>query len=132
MDTMALTIACSPRAVLCAALLCVPAVARAEGAEPSSRERAEVDMANQRGSCLCGEVAYEIEGPFEHAHHCHCSYCRKFHGTPYATGALAPRRWLRGERSIARYESSPGFHRWFCSRCGSPLPVDPIGDTAST
>src|SRR5882724_11577219 len=42
------------------------------------------------------------------------------------------RRWLRGERSIARYESSPGFHRWFCSRCGSPLPGDPIGDTTST
>ena len=78
-------------------------------------------MASHRGSCLCGEVAYEVEGPLEHAHHCHCSYCRKVHGTPYATGAMARRgrRWLRGERSIARYESSPGFHRCFCTRCGS-------------
>src|SRR5882672_11159161 len=84
-------------------------------------------MATYRGSCLCGEVAYEIEGPLEHAHHCHCTYCRKAHGTPYATGAMTrERRWLRGERSIARYESSPGFHRWFCARCGSPVPGDPF------
>jgi hypothetical protein len=86
-------------------------------------------MAGHRGSCLCGEVAYEIHGPFDHASHCHCSYCRKFHGTPYATYAMAPfagRRWLRGERGIARYESSPGFHRCFCARCGSPVPGDPF------
>ena len=58
-------------------------------------------MASHRGSCLCGEVAYEIDGPLEHASHCHCSYCRKFHGTPYATvrdGAVRGRRWLRGEQ----------------------------------
>jgi hypothetical protein len=85
-------------------------------------------MATHFGSCLCGDVAYEIEGPLEHASHCHCSYCRKFHGTPYATYAMARfagRRWLRGEDRITRYESSPGFHRWFCSGCGSPLPGDP-------
>jgi hypothetical protein len=83
-------------------------------------------MAGHRGSCLCGEVAYEVEGALEHTHHCHCSYCRKTHGTPYATGALARgRRWLRGEPSVARYESSPGFHRYFCARCGSALPGDP-------
>ena len=87
-------------------------------------------MATHRGSCLCGEVEYEIDGPLQHTHHCHCQYCRKSHGTPCATGSLAPaagRRWLRGEKSIVRYESSPGFHRWFCARCGSSLPGDDIG-----
>ena len=85
-------------------------------------------MATFRGSCLCGDVAYEIDGPIEHASHCHCSMCRKFHGTPYATYALAAfagRRWLSGEQSVARYESSPGFYRCFCARCGSPVPGDP-------
>jgi hypothetical protein len=85
-------------------------------------------MTNLRGSCLCGEVAYEIDGPLERASHCHCSYCRKSHGTPFATYAMAKfagRRWLRGERGIARYESSPGFHRCFCARCGSHVPGDP-------
>jgi hypothetical protein len=71
-------------------------------------------------------VAYEVEGALEHTHHCHCSYCRKQHGTPHATGALARgRRWLRGEQSVARYESSPGFYRYFCAHCGSVLPGDP-------
>src|SRR5262245_47838867 len=85
-------------------------------------------MANHRGSCLCGEVAYEVEGALEHTHHCHCTYCRKQHGTAHATGALAGgRRWLRGEPHAARYESSPGFHRYFCARCGSVLPGDPSG-----
>ena len=41
-------------------------------------------MTTQRGSCLCGEVAYEVEGALEHTHHCHCTYCRKSHGTPFA------------------------------------------------
>src|SRR2546425_9022302 len=54
-------------------------------------------MTNLRGSCLCGEVAYEIDGPLERASHCHCSYCRKSHGTPFATYAMAQiagLRWL--------------------------------------
>jgi hypothetical protein len=84
-------------------------------------------MTGQRGSCLCGEAAYEAEGPLEHAHHCHCAYCRKAHGTPYATGAMArDRRWLRGESRVASFESSPGFRRWFCRQCGSSLPGDPV------
>jgi hypothetical protein len=77
------------------------------------------------GRCLCGEVAYEISGPLLHAHHCHCGFCRKEHGTPYASYAMAPAagmRWLRGESQIRRYESSPGFQRAFCGRCGSVLP----------
>jgi hypothetical protein len=77
------------------------------------------------GSCLCGDVAYEISGPFLEAHHCHCGYCRKAHGTAYASYGMAPAaglRWLRGESGIARYESSPGFQRCFCGRCGSVVP----------
>ena len=35
------------------------------------------------------------------------------------------RRWLRGEQNVVGYESSPGFHRFFCKGCGSSLPGDP-------
>jgi hypothetical protein len=80
------------------------------------------------GSCLCGDVAYEITAPFLESHHCHCGFCRKSHGTPYATYGVAPAaslEWLRGEEKIARYESSPGFRRAFCARCGSIVPGDP-------
>lgn len=80
-----------------------------------------------RGSCLCGQVAYEADPPFGKMVHCHCSRCRKATGTGHATNLMAdPRRfrWLSGEELIARYElpGAQSFSRWFCSRCGSPVP----------
>jgi hypothetical protein len=79
------------------------------------------------GSCLCGQVAWEVDGGFELMSHCHCSMCRKKHGTAFATYVAAPEgafRWLRGGDRITRYESSPGFIRPFCPRCGSTVPGD--------
>jgi hypothetical protein len=72
-------------------------------------------------------VAYQVADPFIEAHHCHCGFCRKAHGTPYATYGVAPAaglRWLRGQDQVQRYESSPGFSRAFCGRCGSIVPGD--------
>ncbi len=77
------------------------------------------------GSCLCGRVAFEIGGGFHFMGHCHCTYCRKLHGTAFATfvGALAAEfRWRSGEGQQAFYESSPGVKRAFCPDCGSKVP----------
>ena len=41
-------------------------------------------MAAFRGSCICGEVAFEVEGPFDHFLNCHCSRCRKATGTAHS------------------------------------------------
>jgi hypothetical protein len=30
-----------------------------------------------RGSCLCGGIRYEVDGPLGMVVHCHCSMCRK-------------------------------------------------------
>jgi hypothetical protein len=78
-----------------------------------------------RGSCLCGGIAWEIEGLLELMGHCHCSMCRKAHGSAFETGASTSAekfRWVRGEELIRLYESHPGSHRGFCSRCGSVVP----------
>jgi len=78
-----------------------------------------------QGRCLCGTVRYEIDGPFSSMLHCHCSMCRKHHGTAFATWTTAPLagfRLLSGAESIVRYASSPGFHRCFCRQCGSVVP----------
>ena len=32
------------------------------------------------GSCLCGEVAYEVTGPLRPVVNCHCLQCRKTTG----------------------------------------------------
>jgi hypothetical protein len=82
------------------------------------------------GSCLCGDVAFEMTTSVEPLGHCHCSMCRKFHGAPFASfvGAARPAfRWLRGAENIRRYQSSPHAWRAFCPRCGSALPLDPEG-----
>jgi hypothetical protein len=59
--------------------------------------------------------------------HCHCSRCRKAHGVAFATyvGGPAGGFRLRGEEQVRRWESSPGFFRNFCARCGSVVPGDP-------
>ena len=31
-----------------------------------------------QGTCLCGEVRYQIDGPLGPMSHCHCSMCRSF------------------------------------------------------
>jgi hypothetical protein len=79
------------------------------------------------GGCLCGAVSYEVSPPFQRMIHCHCSRCRKGTGTGHATNLIvepAQLKWLSGEDAIARYElpTAKTFGKWFCSRCGSPVP----------
>ena len=79
-----------------------------------------------KGRCLCGALNYELNGPFSAMIHCHCSMCRKHHGTGFATfvvGPIAGYRILSGEDKLARYQSSPNGMRTFCSACGSAGPT---------
>jgi hypothetical protein len=81
-------------------------------------------MAN--GHCLCGALAYQLDGPLSAMVHCHCSMCRKHHGTGFATfvvGPLAGFRWLSGEDRLTRYQSSAEGQRSFCKTCGSAGPT---------
>ena len=39
------------------------------------------------GSCLCGEVTYEISGKVGDIVHCHCQTCRKAHGAAFSSVA---------------------------------------------
>ena len=77
------------------------------------------------GSCLCGTVRWRVNAPFTRMTHCHCTICRKTHGAPFATYAAVPAEafeYLAGEDALTVYESSPGYQRPFCSRCGSAAP----------
>jgi hypothetical protein len=77
-----------------------------------------------RGSCLCGGVKFEIDGPLLEPLHCHCSRCRKQHGAAFRSRVrvrVADLRWIQGEDLVSYYESSPGFRRGFCRVCGSPV-----------
>jgi hypothetical protein len=76
------------------------------------------------GSCLCGQIRYEITQQIEEILHCHCSMCRKAHGAAFRTRAtiqISDFIWRSGEQLLSRYRSSPGQDRTFCSVCGSSL-----------
>ncbi|WP_045860778.1 GFA family protein [Teredinibacter purpureus] len=80
-----------------------------------------------KGSCLCGNVHYEITPPFKMFQYCHCSRCRKFTGSAHAANIfVAPSqfRWLKGQSSIQRFQKPDAkyFATCFCTRCGSSLP----------
>ena len=79
-----------------------------------------------RGSCLCGDITWVVSGPPTLLSNCHCSMCRKLHGSAFATfmGVAADDfRWESGEDVVATYESSPGGGRPFCPRCGAVVPT---------
>ncbi len=83
------------------------------------------------GACLCGEVRFEVDGPYPKLYQCHCSLCRKQGGSASNTGLIVAAdkyRWLAGESLVTRWAKSTGFRSWFCSRCGSPVP-NPLRDT---
>ncbi len=76
-----------------------------------------------KGSCLCGGISYQIAEPLENFTHCHCSMCRKIHGAMFGSYVRTRQvEFVQGKELIANYESSAGFFRCFCNRCGSVLP----------
>jgi len=76
------------------------------------------------GSCLCGNVRYELSGELGEFGYCHCTSCRKASGSAHAANAPIGRtdfRLVSGTDTLQEFESSPGKLRAFCSRCGSPI-----------
>lgn len=76
-----------------------------------------------RGSCLCGQVRYAVRGPLSGAENCHCSMCRKAHGSAFSTNALVRTSDLHidGLAHLSVYRSSANREKLFCARCGSQL-----------
>jgi len=80
-----------------------------------------------KGSCLCGEVSYELTGHLGIFQYCHCSRCRKFTGSAHCANMFvrpAQFKWVSGEALLGRYEPSDTKHfaTVFCTNCGSSMP----------
>lgn len=81
-----------------------------------------IKMASKSGSCLCGEVEYELaEEPTSYGA-CHCGMCRKFSGG-IELGIQVPPGGVRfvPTDKLAIYESSEWAERGFCMLCGSSI-----------
>ena len=74
------------------------------------------------GRCLCGAVAFEVDGPMKQIIGCHCTMCRRQTSHFLAfTAAWDDDLRLTGEESLSWYRSSPDSRRGFCRKCGSML-----------
>ncbi len=79
-------------------------------------------MASKTGSCLCGEVEYElVEAPTSYGA-CHCGMCRKSSGG-IALGIQVPPGGVRfvPTDKLAIFESSDWAERGYCMLCGSSV-----------
>jgi hypothetical protein len=74
------------------------------------------------GSCLCGQVAFELRGPLQDVTACHCGQCRKMTGNYWASTNTADKdlHFIR-KYTLAWYASSDFAKRGFCKTCGSTL-----------
>ena len=74
---------------------------------------------------MCGAVRYEVTEPLVSAGYCHCTRCQRRTGTAAAVSArIAPGslRVTQGADAIKAYDpGGGGFHKEFCSVCGSSL-----------
>ena len=79
------------------------------------------------GSCLCGAIRFEVEGPLKPPDACHCTQCRKQSGHYWAsTDVPHDRLMMHGAENITWYRSSERVERGFCRVCGSSLLWKPL------
>jgi len=86
------------------------------------------------GSCLCGDVRYQVEKLEPKMGHCHCTMCRKFHGAAFATFGEAKAEnfiWLTGEQNLKTFTAENGTRRKFCQNCGSSMVFEASGETSN-
>ena len=77
-----------------------------------------------KGSCMCGELTYAIRGEVGEITHCHCTTCRKAHGSAFSSVAavqIDDFEFTSGENLIKCFQSSTDKVRCFCSNCGSHI-----------
>ncbi|WP_298853684.1 GFA family protein [uncultured Ruegeria sp.] len=74
------------------------------------------------GSCLCGSVAFTIDGDLSPPSACHCGQCRKQSGHVWSsTWTHQDNLSFSASDTLSWYRASDIARRGFCSNCGSFL-----------
>lgn len=80
-----------------------------------------------KGSCLCGQVSFEVSGDFESFFLCHCKHCQKGTGSAHVANLFSSNanlNWVSGKEATTTFQMPETRHsRTFCNHCGSPLPT---------
>jgi hypothetical protein len=77
-----------------------------------------------QGSCWCGGVRFQVEGPLVNLRYCHCTNCKRISGgVGTASGRARTENItvLEGRDSIETFQPREGAAKSFCRVCGSNL-----------
>lgn len=78
------------------------------------------------GRCLCGAVAYEVDGPVEPPVACHCRECQRHSGGVWIAVTAKTHRVRIARQRLAWVSVSPSARRGFCRDCGGFLFWEPM------
>ncbi|MEC7636958.1 MAG: GFA family protein [Pseudomonadota bacterium] len=84
-----------------------------------------------KGYCECKGICIQMKDTVADFSHCHCSQCRRIHGSAFVTFAGLPKSDFRissGRHLLKCYESSRTYRRFFCNVCGSKLFLEVLGE----
>ncbi|MCE3267657.1 MAG: hypothetical protein K0S15_2366 [Solirubrobacterales bacterium] len=75
---------------------------------------------------MCERVRFRVTEPMLGAAYCHCKRCQRRTGTAFSASALTvPGSFevTEGEEllGVHKPQDPPGWHKYFCSRCGSQI-----------
>jgi len=83
------------------------------------------DIIKTTGSCLCGDVSYEVSGDPMFAAHCCCTDCQKASGADHITLAFYSEDQVQISGDLAEFsvtaDSGNTNTRIFCPKCGGRL-----------
>src|SRR4051812_2881307 len=80
-----------------------------------------------KGSCYCGAVEIEMQGPPLDMGYCHCANCRKYSGAPvnaFVLWKIDSFKVTRGADSLGKFKSSEISDRRYCTKCGAHMMID--------
>lgn len=89
---------------------------------PPARSARWVAMSTQivrLGGCACGQLRFSASGSPRRGGLCHCLTCRKAHAAAFNPFLVFAPDQVSLSGTMTAWESSPGYVRYFCGRCGS-------------
>lgn len=76
------------------------------------------------GSCFCESIEYVVLEVDPVASICHCTFCRKLHGSDFTTWVSVPFdkfKLVKGTEHLTSFNASENNTSHFCNLCGTKM-----------
>ena len=82
-----------------------------------------MDIANKKGSCFCGNISFTLESEPKLIINCHCDFCRSHTGSAFSSYIAYPISSFelsKDKEGVAEFTMENGT-KYFCKNCGTPI-----------